>query len=170
MSAPAPQHDGVRVGAALAAALLAALVGWVGLTLWRGSGREYPVLPWLALVPLLLLCLAVLVSAWQVRRYVKGIGTFRPSPQWARGALVAAQACALGGAVLTGWYLANVLVHLPDLDVASVRDLTLRAAASALAALLVSVSGFVAQWWCRLPPQEDEDERGGRGPGGLAYG
>jgi Protein of unknown function (DUF3180) len=170
VTSPAPRSDGVRVGTAAVAAVVAAVVGWVGLEVWRGSGREYPLLPWLGLVPLLLVAVAVLVSAWQVRRYVKGVGTFRPSPQWARGALVAAQACALGGAVLIGLYAANVLVHLSDLDVPSVRDLAVRAGASAVAALVVLVSGFVAQWWCRLPPEEDEDERGGRDTGGLAYG
>jgi hypothetical protein len=169
MSAPTPQPDGIRVGAAVVAAVASGVVGWVGLTLWRSWGREFPLLPWLGLVPLLLLAVAVLVSGWQVRRYVKGQGTFRPSPQWARGALVAAQACAVGGAVLLGWYAANVVVHLPDLDVASVRGMALRAGASAVAAALVSVSGFVAQSWCRLPPQ-DEDDDGTPDPGDLAYG
>ncbi len=169
---PGPGVSGVGVTSAVIAAVTALVLGGVALTLWRSGGREFPVVPWLGIVSLLLASALVLVCGWRVRRSVLAPGptTYLPSPQWARGALVAAQACALGGAVLLGWYLANVGVHLANIDVPSVRDLVWRAVASAAAALVVTVSGFVAQAWCRLPPVDDDEERRRRDPDGLAYG
>lgn len=159
MSSP---QSGVAVRAAAVATVASGVLCWMLLTAWRAEGREFPVLPWAGLIPLVLVCLLVLTAGWQVRRSVRTVLPSPPSPQLARGTLVAAQACALGGALLLGWYAANVVVHLPDLDVSSVRASAVRGGVSALAALGVSVSGFVAQVWCKLPPtnpDDDDDER-----------
>lgn len=162
----APQ--GIRVGVAVALAGGSAVLCWILLSVWRGQGREFPLIPWFGLVPLVLVCALVLPAAWQVRRSVRTALPLPPSPQLARGTLVAAQACALGGAVLLGWYAANTVVQLSALDVESVRDRALRAGVSALAAIAVSVSGFIAQAWCALPPR-DPDDRDDTDPGNLAY-
>src|SRR5690606_33673340 len=112
---------------------------------------------------MLLLSAIVLIAGWQVRRYARAesrelAARRRIAPQRARGTLVAAQASALGGGVLVGWYLANATVHLPNADVSSVRGLLLRALASAGAAVLVAVAGLVVQAMCRLPEDGDDDE------------
>lgn len=153
-----PRHTGVRVGVAVVCAAVSAVLCWVVLTVWRGQGREFPLLPWFGLVPLVLVCVLVLSAAWRVRGSVRTVLPAPPSPQLARGTLVAAQACALGGALLLGWYAANVVVHVPDLDVDSVRGAAVRGAVSALAAAAVSVSGFLAQAWCVLPPRDPDDD------------
>lgn len=155
--------SGVRVGTVALVALLAGLASWVVLQLWRSGGRELPELPWLGLVPMLLLSAIVLIAGWQVRRYARAesrelAARRRIAPQRARGTLVAAQASALGGGTLLGWYLANAAVHLPNADVSSVRALMLRALASAGAAALLAISGLVAQAMCRLPENGDDDE------------
>ena len=69
-----------------------------------------------------------------------------------------AQSAALTGAVLVGWYLANVFVLLPNADVPSQRDRILPFALHAVVALLLGISGMVVQRWCRLRPRDDEDE------------
>lgn len=163
----------VRPGATLVVALVSGALSWVGLTAWRGSGREAPQLPWIGLVPMLLLTAVVLVAGWQVRRSVRGPDALTrwPSalirqpreitPQRARGTLVAAQACALGGAVLVGLYLGNVALHVANSDVPSVQGQLLRAAGSAAAAAVLVVAGLVAQSWCRWPerPDGEDDDR-----------
>ena len=70
--------------------------------------------------------------------------------------LVLAQAAALTGALVTGWYAAQVLVLLPDFDVDSQRTLGVRAAALAAGGVLLAIAGLVAQGMCRV----DGDPRG----------
>ncbi len=171
--------EGVSLSVAAPVAAGVGVVSWLGLLGWRGLGREFPQLPWLGLIPMALLAVLVLYAAWKIRQYVHGAGarfpsTFQPTPQQARGTLVAAQAAALGGAALVGFYAANAAVHVSAVDVPSVRDLFVRAVVSALAAGLLSLSGFAAQAMCRLPEDEDDDHPSGRaddpGEDGIVYG
>lgn len=157
------RDPGIRVSTVLLTGVATGVLSWVLLSWWHSGGRALPQLPWLALLPLLMITAGVLVAGWQVRRYVSAAtpelaGRRRVSPERARGTLVAAQASALGGAALLGWYLANALLHLPNADVSSVRTLLLRALASAGAAALVAVAGLVAQWMCRVPDLPDDDD------------
>lgn len=174
--------SGVRPDTACGVALGATVLGALALRGWQALGNELPRVPWLTTLPLAMLVVLVLVAGWQVRGYARRGGDstahgrggpHRPraatrtmlTPQRARGALVAAQAAALGGAALVGWYLAIALLHLPNADVASVRGLVLRALVSAGVAAALAVAGLVAQAWCRLPPDEDDED----GPRGVSY-
>lgn len=159
--------DGVRLTSGLLVAVLSAMASWLLLQLVRALGGSYPVISWLGLVPLLAVTVLVLVLSWQIRRYVQGRSTVRPSPQRGRGTLVGAQTAALGGAGLLGWYLANALVHLPTADVPSHRVQLVWGLVHAGAALALSVAGYVGQHWCRVPPGDDDD---GVPDGDLAYG
>ena len=161
---------GVRPGAAALTALLVGMACWLLLVGLRSVGGRPPHLTWLGLVPLVAMIALVLVMTWQVRRYVQGGGGARPSPQRARATLVGAQAAALGGAALVGWYLANALLRLPLVDVPSQRDQLLWALVHALLAAGLCVAGFVGQAWCRIPPTDDDEKDGGVTDGGLAYG
>ncbi len=166
--------DGITFVAAVVGVALSFALAWIALFAWRSSGREYPMLPWFGLVPMALYAVLVLYAAYKVRQYVRSTSasmasTFMPTPQQARGTLVAAQAGALGGAMLVGFYAANAVVHLSTLDVESVRAMFLRAVISLVAAAGVSAAGFVAQWMCRLPEDERDDDLGRR-PDDEAYG
>ncbi|MDQ3357860.1 MAG: DUF3180 domain-containing protein [Actinomycetota bacterium] len=167
---------GVRAGAVAGVAAVSGAMCWLLLSVWGQGGRELPQLPWVGVLPLLLVAVAVVLAGWQVRSYTRSAdvvsaGRRRVAPQRARGTLVAAQSAALGGAVLLGWYVGNALMHLPDSDVVSVRLLLLRAAVSAGAALLLTLAGLLAQAWCRIPPgDDDEDDRRDQDPGEVAYG
>lgn len=119
-------------------------------------------MPWLGLVPVLMAAALVVLSGWRVRRFVRSGRAAPPgvavSPLQARGTVVAAQAAALAGGILTGWYAANAVQHLAALDVPSVQELFLRAAVSALAAVLLAGAGLLAQHWCRVPPEDDDGD------------
>ena len=163
--------QGIRVPPAVITALLSGMASWLLLALVRSAGGSYPVISWIGLVPLLAVIVLVLGMSWQIRRYVRGKGSMRPTPQRARGTLVGAQASALGGAALLGWYLANALAHLPNADVPGERTQLVWGLVHAVAALALSVSGFVGQAWCRIPPSEhDDDDDGTVTDGDLAYG
>lgn len=162
--------QGVRPGAGAVVAVLTGMGSWLLLQVLRSLGAEYPVISWIGLVPLLAVTALVLVMTWQIRRYTRGRGTLRPTPQRGRGTLVGAQAAALGGAALLGWYAANALVHLPNADVSSERVQLVWGLVHALAALGLSVAGYVGQAWCRIPPGDDDGDGEAVGDGDLAYG
>lgn len=161
--------DGVRPARAAFVAVLSGMASWLLLQLVIALDGRPPVISWLGLVPLVAVTMLVLVMGWQIRRYVLGRTTVRPSPQRGRGTLVGAQAAALGGAALLGWYLANALVHLPIADVPSHQTQLVWGLVHAGAALVLSVVGFLAQHWCRIPPEDDDDRGEGVTDGGLAY-
>lgn len=161
--------EGVRPVTGVIVAVLSAMGCWLLLQVMRSWGGAYPVITWMGLVPLVALTALVLVMSWHIRRYVRGKGTLRPSPQRGRGTLVGAQAAALGGAALLGWYVANALVHLPNADVPSQRAHLTLALVHAVAALALCVAGYVGQAWCRIPPGEDDDGDGAP-EADLAYG
>lgn len=161
--------QGVRPATGLIVGVLAGMASWLLLQVLRSFGAGYPGISWLGLVPLIAVTLLVLVMSWQIRRFTHhGKGT-RPTPERGRGTVVGAQAAALGGAALLGWYAANALVHLPNADVPSERLQLVWGLVHALAALALSVTGYVGQAWCRVPPGDD-DEDGDTVSDGLAYG
>ncbi|MGB5952536.1 MAG: DUF3180 family protein [Ornithinimicrobium sp.] len=169
------RSDGLAVGTAALAGAAALLLSVLALIGWRSTGGEYPRLPWLAVAPMVGYAVLVLYAAWRIRQYVRSdtdqpTAGFVPTPQQARGTLVAAQAGALGGALLVGFYLGNAALHLSNIDVLSVRELLIRALVCAAAALVVSVAGFIGQHMCRLPDDPDEQLHRPSDDDGMAYG
>ncbi|USQ79595.1 DUF3180 domain-containing protein [Ornithinimicrobium faecis] len=172
----AEQSSGVRSSAVVLVAIVSTVVCVLLLRGWQSLGNGVPDVPWIAIAPLGLLILLVLVSGWQVRRYARFRRTEdktakapqRISPERSRGTLVAAQAAALGGGALIGWYLAIALLRLPNADVLSVRDQAIRAAVCAGVALVLALAGLLAQHWCRLPPGENDDDDD-EPPRGISY-
>lgn len=151
-------HSGIRVTTLVVVGLAMTIVSWLGLR-WLGSGgTAIPNPGWVGIAVMLFLGGGLLAAGWQVRHVRDGRGNGEITPLRAARTLVLGQAGALTGAVLVGWYLANVLVLLPDLDVESVRDRMWPFVAHALVAVLLAGAGMLVQRWCRVRPREDEDE------------
>lgn len=153
-------HTGVRITTLVLAGLLTTALAWVGLRLLRGA-QNVANPPWIGVAVMAFLGAGLLVVGWQVRQFRDGKATNRLSPLRAARTLVLGQAGALTGAVLAGWYVANVLVLLPDSDVASQRDWIWSLAVHVLAAVSLSVAGMVVQRWCRLPRKDDDEKETG---------
>lgn len=165
--------EGIRVSTGAIVAGICGLASVVLLQVVRSFGGAYPVLSWIGMAPLLAVTALVLVMCWQIRRYLLGASVEPPSPQRGRGTLVGAQAAALGGAALFGWYAANGIVHLPNVDVTSERTQLVWGLLHALIALGLSAAGFIGQAWCRIDESDrDHDKTDDRDPrdDGLAYG
>jgi hypothetical protein len=129
----------------------------------RASGWTMPPVPWTAAIGLLLVACLVYSAALPVRRMIRGGPNARPvEPLRAARTAVLAKATAYAGAAVVGWYLAELLLLVPDLDIETRQTQALRAAVTALAALAASVAGLLAERMCRLPP-EDGDKPGGIG-------
>jgi hypothetical protein len=138
-----------------------ALVGWLGLRWWIQLGHELPMLPWTAPGVMALLSVAVLVSGWQVRQWTRGRRERALDPLRAARTVVLAKASQYAGALLTGWYAAQVLAVLPTVDVEPRRGLLVRGLVSLVAAVVLWVVGWLAERWCRVPVDDDAPPPGG---------
>jgi hypothetical protein len=144
-----------RIVTALLVALVTAVVGWVALDTWTGSGGNPPLLPWAAVAGTAALVVVVIAAGLPVRRWVRGRRDRALDPLVAARTAVLAKAAAYGGAVLAGWYLSQAVLVLPDL-VGVRRDRFIVALVAVGAAIALSAAGFVVQHWCRIPPSDDD--------------
>jgi hypothetical protein len=152
--------------------LLGAVCTVLGLLLqrWlRVAGWAMPPVPWTAAVGLLLVACLVYSAALPVRRMLRGGRNARPvDPLRAARAAVLGKATAYAGAVVTGWYAAQLLLLAPDLDIAARQSQGVRAAVTAAAAVAACLAGLLAERMCRVPPEDRDGPAGGPGgPGPL---
>lgn len=153
-------HHGIRATTLVLAAVAMTVIAWLLLRWLASGGNTVPDPGWIGGVAMVFLGAALLVGGWQVRKVRDGHPNPAITPLRAARTLVLGQAGALTGSVLVGWYVANVLVLLPDSDVASQLSRIWAFAIHAVIALLLAVAGMVVQSWCRLRPRDDEDENG----------
>lgn len=151
-----------RVWTAVLIAFAATAVGWVALDTWTGSGHNPPPLGWGAVAGTLALVAVLIGGGVQVRQWVRGTGTARIDPLIAARIAVLAKAGAYGGALLVGWYLGQALNIYPDL-VGARRARFIIALVATASAVALSAAGFVVQYWCRVPPGDDDFTGTGEG-------
>jgi signal transduction histidine kinase len=151
---------GVSVRLVLVVALLATAVAWIGLRLWFDAGHALPGASWGGAVLIVFMAVGVYFAGLPIRRFLRGEATRPLSPLRAMRTLVLAQAAALTGALVAGWYAAQALVLLPDADVDSVRAAMLRSLALCVSGVLMVVAGLLVQSMCRIDDQDlDHDDR-----------
>jgi hypothetical protein len=149
--------DGIRGRTLIVVAVVVGGASWVVLRLLQGGGRDLPSTSWLAVFIFVALALGLLLAGRPVKRLVAGRATRPVNPLYAARVLAMAQAAALAGAAIVGWYLAQVLTLVPDADVPSQQLQMLTLGVLALAAAGLAAVGLVVQRWCRL----EDDDRGG---------
>ncbi|MFC8924086.1 DUF3180 domain-containing protein [Cellulosimicrobium sp. NPDC057127] len=144
----------------LLVAVVTAVVGWLVVRAVEGTGTYLPPVPWVVDVAIGALAAAVLWAGWTVRAYQKGR---RPGLDAIRAArtFVLAKAAALTGALLAGWYGAQVLVTLPDLAIEPRRDRAVAAGVAVVCAVVLAVAGLVAERFCQLPPRDGGEDGDG---------
>lgn len=148
-------RDGVRPRHLAAVTLVVGALAFVVLRLLEGAGATLAPPGWAAVLLLVFMAVGVYFAGLPVKRLRSGHPSAKVGPLRAARTLVLAQAAALTGAALVGWYAAQVLLLVPDLDVESQRWQLVPFAALLLASGLLSVSGLLVQRMCRL----DDDER-----------
>ena len=144
----------------LLVAVVAAAVSAGALRLAESRGASILPVPLLSSAVVLLIAGAVLSMGWAVRQFTQGK---RPGldPLLAARTVVLATAAAHTGALLTGWYVAHVLLVLGDLEIEARRALAVSAGIALLGTVVLAVVGLVVERWCEVPPPDDE-------PGGPA--
>jgi hypothetical protein len=148
----------VRATTLVLAAVGMTVLVWLVLRLMSSGGSSVPEPGWVGAAAMLFLGGGLLVAGWQVRKVRDGLPNPAVTPLRAARTLVLGQAGALTGSVLVGWYLANVLVLLPDADVESQRGRIWPFLVHAVVAVLLAAAGMLVQAWCRLRPRDDEDD------------
>lgn len=148
---------GVSTRLVLLIGLVVTGFAYLGLRVWTGQGRLLPATSWGAVIVLVFMAVGVFFAGLPIRRFLRGQAKKPLNPMRAMRTLVLAQAAALTGALVTGWYLAQVLVLLPDFDIGSVRGVVVRAAALAAGGVVMAIAGLAAQAMCRVDKGEDRD-------------
>ncbi|GAB3587917.1 DUF3180 domain-containing protein [Calidifontibacter terrae] len=130
---------------------------------WTGQGNILPTVNWFTVAVEVLIGALVLVGGWQIRQYRRHESNRMPQPQQARRIVISAQASALVGAALGGFYAAHVLIALGNLDSDRLRAIAVAATAAVVASAAMTAVGLVVQGWCRIDPDDDNDDdrRGG---------
>ena len=152
----------------LLVAAVTGLLGWLVLRVLEGQDVRLPPVPWLVVAVLVVISAVVLVMGWAVRQFLQGK---RPTlnPIRAARTAVLAKASSYTGALLAGWYAAQVLLVVRDLGFASQRARAISAGCAVLAAVLLALVGLVVEGFCRVPPAPpDAAERGVAGSGDPA--
>ncbi|MGV8977873.1 MAG: DUF3180 domain-containing protein [Cellulomonas sp.] len=135
-------------------AVFVALAGWLLFRALASRGVVPPAVPWLVVAVEVVIATIVLAMGWSVRQYLKGNKPDLDPIRAARTAVLAKASC-YTGAVLAGWYGAQVLTVLGDLDVASQRTRAAAAGVAVAGALVMAAVGLVVEWFCRVPPPDD---------------
>jgi hypothetical protein len=153
-----------RVRTLVLVAVLAAGLGWLLLRVLASRGHMLPQVPWPMVAVLVLIAAVVLGMGWSVRQYLHGKRPDLDPFRAARTAVLAKASC-YTGALLTGWYGAQVIDVLGDLAIEAQRERALAAGLAVVGAVLLAVTGLVVEWMCRIPPPEDPDPAGSPHPG-----
>ena len=119
---------------------------------------------------MVLLAGVVLAFGWPVRQWTRGSRERPLDPLRAARTVVLAKASQYCGALLTGWYAAQVLALLPTLDVGPRRSLAVRAAIALVCAVALWVVGWLVERWCRVDRSDEDEPSGSRGRLARAVG
>src|SRR5450759_39884 len=114
---------GVSIRLVLLLGLAVTAIAYPLLRVWTGQDHELPQTTWVSVIVLVFMACGVVFAGLPVRRFLRGQARKPLNPIRAMRAVVLAQASALTGALVTGWYVAQILLLLPDFDIASVRSL-----------------------------------------------
>lgn len=139
---------------------ICALLGWGVSTLALRGGASPVMVPWTTLLVGVVLGGVVLAAGWAVRQV--RLGRRRMDPMRAVRTVVLGQACAYAGALLAGTYGGYALALLPDWSHAPRRETAIAAGFAALGGAVMLVAGVIAERWCRIGP-DDDDDRGNNG-------
>ncbi|MDR2567295.1 MAG: DUF3180 family protein [Bifidobacteriaceae bacterium] len=149
-----------RIRTMLAVGLVAAVVSAIVVELATGRLWQHVNVPWTVPLMLAAAAVAIVLAAWPVRQYVKGKRRVI-DPLRAANILTLAKACALGGAALAGAYLGVALVATGALHSPLAWQRLWQDLAACVAAVVLAAAGRVAEWFCRLPPEDPAADQAG---------
>jgi len=162
---------GVTIRLLLLLGLVVTAFAYLVLRIWTEQGGVLPPASWGALIVLVFMACGVFFAGLPVRRFLRGQAMKPLNPIRAMRTLILAQAAALTGALVTGWYLAQVLVLLPVFHLGLRRSVVVLLAALAAGGVLMVAAGLMVQAMCRVDgdhhdPGVGRDHEGDEEPDG----
>lgn len=135
------------------------LVSFLGEFVITRSGQASVTLPAPLGIVLVVFSALVIGWAWPIRRATRERATRRIDPFWATRVLALAKACALTGAFIAG-IAAGVIIFLLTRPVVSSTGALFSAVVVFVAALILLSAGLVAEYFCVVPPDDRDDDKG----------
>ncbi len=154
---------GVSIRLTVLLGLVSTALAYLVSRILTGQGATLPQASWGAFIVLVFMACGVFFAGLPVRRFLRGRATKTLNPLRAMRTPVLAQASALTGALVTGWYAGQALVLVPDLDVPSQRSLAFKLAVLAAGGVLMAIAGLAVQAMCRVDPPEPGADSEGEG-------
>jgi hypothetical protein len=151
--------SGLRWSQLVSIALVVGLVSWIGWRFYLNAGHLLGPASWVSAVLIVAMADLVVAAGLPVRRFLRGEARKTLSPIRAARTLVLAQAAALTGSAVLGWYAAQVAHALADVDLAGYRSLLWRLLALSAASMVLTAAGMLTQRMCRVDPPSDRDQR-----------
>ncbi len=147
--------------ALVVAALFGGLAGWLLSVTTAALDVVAPTIPWSAPVGLFVVGALVGALARSTHQQIQ-VRRQRMEPQRAVAFLVLGKASALGGALVAGGYLGYALTFVARFDAEGPRERVVRSLVAVVAGLGLAVAGLLLERACRVPPDDDDEERGPR--------
>jgi hypothetical protein len=147
-----------RVTTLIALAIVGGAIGaFVELTL-QANGRPIIGLPITLAIALAVIGGIVVTLAVPIRRMTRASNAPRVDPFYATRIVMLAKACAVTGALIAGVGF-GVLAYLLTRSVIGVGSVT-QAIATIIGAGVLLAGGLLAEHMCRIPPSDDDNDRG----------
>lgn len=134
-----------------------AAVTWLGFSVLAGRGGLPPQVPWLVAAVEVLIACVVFSMGWAVRQFLRGKRPTLDPIRAARTAVLAKASC-YTGALLAGWYGGQTVVLVTDLATHGNGGRAVAAGIATVGALVLVAVGLVVEWFCRVPPPQDDEK------------
>lgn len=135
--------------------VVAGTLSAIGLRWWTSRGNTpVPTLP-SHIVWLVVLAVVVALLGLRIRRYLRHGQEL--DPIGATRTLALAQAGAVTGALHVGFFAAQFALALTRLHAPDPRQQAWTAVAALLASGVLIAAGLIAEWCCRVPPEDEDD-------------
>lgn len=146
-------------------AAFGATATWFVQVALAAAGRPVILPPYTLGIALLLIGVVIVAMAWPVWRVSRRVPGARVDPFYATRVVILAKASSLGGALLAGGGIGIVAYLLSRSVVPGVGSIAM-AVSAAVGAILLLVAGLLAEHWCRIPPDDDNEHPGTPEPQG----
>ncbi len=145
----------IRVSWVFLVVLVLTILGWLGAFFSAEAGWPTPALGSPSVITVAAVIVLELILGIRVLRDRERPVAQRMNPVAAARTLVLAQAGTYAGAAIGGWHL-GILVHrVPQAGFGPA--VVTEAVVQVIAALILIIVGFMVEQWCRIPPEDPEN-------------